>query len=173
LPAAALRHAPFPSQVPSFPQGLVDVSSVQASRPLLPLATGAHVPSGWPVSALEQAKQPVQLVAAQQTSSMQRPLEHWVLEVQAVPAGDPGASVGGRASGQAMPPPSELPPEPLVVPPVESEVPEEPEEPPELWVPELPPVCAPPLPPFASTLAASLLLVWHCPTSLPGSTTHT
>ena len=48
-----------------MPQGLVAVSSVHASLPTLPLATGAHFPSASPVRALEQAKQPVQLTAAQ------------------------------------------------------------------------------------------------------------
>lgn len=46
-----LRQAPLPSQVPSFPHGLVAVSSTQLLWGSSPLEAGAQVPSDLPVNA--------------------------------------------------------------------------------------------------------------------------
>ena len=116
LPAPDLRHAPLPSQVPSLPHGLVAVSSVHAWWAVLPFATGAHVPSAWPVSALEQALQPLQVVA-QQMPSTQLVLEHCPSVVQEEPLAKPGpASVPMGTSGGEVVPPAPLEP-PLDEPP--------------------------------------------------------
>ena len=49
------------------------------------MVAGEQVPDGWPVSAIEQALQPLQVVW-QQTLSMQYPDEHWLVPEHGSPS---------------------------------------------------------------------------------------
>ncbi len=120
--ALTLRQVPEPSQVPSFPHSLLAVWSAHASCGSLPLSTGAHVPSVWPVSADEHALHPPQVVP-QQTPSTQLPRAQSTFAEQFAPTckdrlGSPEASAMARVPLiPASPEVSRLPP---VLPPAAS-----------------------------------------------------
>jgi hypothetical protein len=81
-----LRQAPAPSHIPSVPHSLVAVTSSHWLCGSWPSSTGAHVPSLLPVSAAEQALQPMQ-APSQQTPSMQLPSAHSLLAEHLLPTG--------------------------------------------------------------------------------------
>jgi hypothetical protein len=84
VPSIHRRHAPPPSQVPSWPQ--VEVAScMHSSSGSVPPMTGRQRPSAWVVLAPEQAMQPPPHAASQQTPSMQKPLAHSPAPPQAAP----------------------------------------------------------------------------------------
>ena len=118
----ALRQAPAPSQVPSFPHWLVPLWSVHALWALRPLVTGAQVPSDLPVSVWMQALHPVQALS-QQTASAQTVEAQSLLAEQVAPwsagTNPSGMSAGASiaASGAMPPAPPPLPP-PLPIPPL-------------------------------------------------------
>jgi hypothetical protein len=91
----ALRQAPAPSQVPSFPHFLVVVSSLQVLWAFKPLVTKPHVPSGWPVRVRVQALHPVQTLS-QQTASAQIPEAQAPLAEQVAPE---AKSASGMSAG--------------------------------------------------------------------------
>ena len=83
VPLAYCRHAPPPSQAPSVPQVEAPLSA-HWPRGSSPAGTSVQVPA---VAVIPQERQlPVQAVR-QQVPCSQKPLEHSVAPVQAVPLG--------------------------------------------------------------------------------------
>jgi hypothetical protein len=104
-----LRHAPAPSQVPSFPHWLVAVSSMQVLWGFRPASAGAQVPSLFPVSVFEQALQPVQVVA-QQTPSTQLPRAQSLASEHGAPTCPVSFWSTGASITTFVPPPPPFPP---------------------------------------------------------------
>lgn len=80
----ANRQAPFPSQVPSWPQAVA--SAVQAPADEPPVATGLQAP-------VPQVMQRPEQAVAQQTPEIQFAWVHWSLLVQVEPSGSVVAQV--------------------------------------------------------------------------------
>jgi hypothetical protein len=86
VPAAHLRHAPAPSQVPSVPH-VEAADAVQSLRGLVPGSANLHVPTLF--VALHVWQVPVQEVS-QQTPSTQWPLAQSLVSSQVVPFASTG-----------------------------------------------------------------------------------
>jgi hypothetical protein len=82
VPFGYFWQPPAPSHLPLVPQLAAPWSAQKAAGAVVPAATGAHAPR---LPATLQAWHAGQIWDPQQTLSMQLPLMHWPLDVQATP----------------------------------------------------------------------------------------
>jgi hypothetical protein len=83
VPAEVCSHVPPAAQWPSLPQGGLGAHWPAGAG--MPASTLAHVPFGWPVSAIEHAWHVAVQALAQQKPLTQLPLVHWLPPEQPLP----------------------------------------------------------------------------------------
>jgi hypothetical protein len=83
VPLLASAHAPFPSQDPSRPQGVVSTAHLPWDPE--PALMGRHNPLAAPVSTIAHELQVAAHAVSQQKFPTQLPPAHWPLPAQAAP----------------------------------------------------------------------------------------